>query len=65
MVEETNNMAKKTSFKKMVGEAMSEVHRNVPHNVKVTGKTGVAKEKMMQAIGFSKARRKMSKKKKK
>ena len=37
--------------------AMSEVHRNVPSNVKATGKTGAAKEAMLRAIAFSKARR--------
>ena len=36
---------------------MSEVHRNVPKNVKATGKTGKAKEAMLRAIAFSKARR--------
>ena len=40
-----------------VQNAMSEVHRNVPANVKATGKTGKAKEKMLQAIACSKARR--------
>lgn len=35
--------------------AMSEVHRDVPKNVKKTGKTGREKEKMLQAIAFSKA----------
>lgn len=36
---------------------MREVHRNVPKNVKKTGKKGKAKEAMLRAIGFSKARR--------
>lgn len=36
-------------------EAMKEVHENVPKNVVKTGKTGKAKEKMLQAIAFSKA----------
>jgi hypothetical protein len=36
---------------------MREVHTNVPKNVKATGKKGKAKEKMLQAIAFSKARR--------
>jgi hypothetical protein len=39
-----------------VAEAMREVHRNVPKSVVKTGKTGKAKEKMLQAIAFSKAR---------
>jgi len=34
---------------------MEEVHRNVPKNVKATGKTGKAKESMLRAIAFSKA----------
>ena len=37
--------------------AMREVHTNVPKNVKATGKTGAAKEAMIRAIGFSKARK--------
>lgn len=40
-----------------VGAAMREVHRNVPRNVKATGKTGAAKEAMLRAIAMSKARR--------
>ena len=40
-----------------VEAAMSEVHENVPRTVKATGKTGKAKEKMLEAIAFSKARR--------
>jgi hypothetical protein len=36
--------------------AMREVHNNVPRNVKKTGKTGAAKEAMIRAIAFSKAR---------
>jgi hypothetical protein len=40
-----------------VESAMREVHTNVPKNVKATGKKGKAKEKMLQAIAFSKARR--------
>lgn len=35
--------------------AMKEVHTKVPKNVKKTGKKGKAKEKMLQAIAFSKA----------
>jgi hypothetical protein len=54
----------KSNFKKMVAEAMKEVHRNVPRNVVATGKTGMAKEKMLKAIAFSKARRGKSKNKK-
>lgn len=52
----------KTKFKKAVAEAMKEVHRNVPRNVKKTGKTGTAKEKMLEAIAFSKAKRRTKKK---
>lgn len=37
--------------------AMREVHTNIPGNVEKAGKTGKAKEKMLQAIAFSKARR--------
>lgn len=40
-----------------VENAMRNVHNKVPRNVKKTGKTGKAKEKMLRAIGFSKARR--------
>jgi ATP-dependent DNA ligase len=47
---------KKSKTAKLVDEAMSEVHRNVPRTVKATGKTGVAKEKMLQAVALSKAR---------
>lgn len=36
---------------------MKEVHKNVPRNVIKTGKTGAAKQKMLAAIAFSKARR--------
>lgn len=38
-----------------LNEAMREVHKNIPRTVKATGKTGKAKEKMLQAIAFSKA----------
>jgi hypothetical protein len=41
----------------VLGEAMREVHQKVPKNVVKTGKTGEAKEKMLQAIAFSKARK--------
>ena len=37
--------------------AMREVHEKVPKNVKKTGKKGKAKEKMLAAIAYSKARR--------
>jgi hypothetical protein len=47
---------KKSKTAKLVDEAMSEVHRNVPRTVKATGKTGAAKEKMLQAVALSKAR---------
>lgn len=40
-----------------VESAMREVHTNIPRNVKATGKKGAAREKMLQAIAFSKARR--------
>jgi transcriptional regulator of acetoin/glycerol metabolism len=52
-----------TKYSKALEAAMKEVHRNIPHNVQVTGKTGVAKEKMLEAIAFSKARRRGTKKK--
>lgn len=35
--------------------AMKEVHKNMPKSVKKAHKTGRAKEKMLQAIAFSKA----------
>jgi hypothetical protein len=47
---------KKSKTQKLVDEAMSEVHRNVPQTVKATGKTGAAKEKMLTAVALSKAR---------
>lgn len=40
-----------------VAAAFHEVYSNVPKNVKATGKTGKAKQKMMTAIALSKARR--------
>ena len=49
---------KKSKTTKLVDEAMSEVHRNVPSTVKATGKTGAAKEKMLTAVALSKAREK-------
>lgn len=42
---------------KLLESAMREVHADIPSNVKKTGKTGASKEKMLQAIAFSKARR--------
>lgn len=39
-----------------LSRAFHEVYENVPKNVKKTGKTGEAKNKMLQAIAFSKAR---------
>lgn len=50
-------MSKQTKLQ----SAMREVHANIPKNVVKTGKTGKAKEKMLEAIAFSKA--KQSKKK--
>lgn len=41
--------------------AMREVHTDVPKNVIATGKTGKAKEAMIRAIGFSKARKRGAK----
>lgn len=38
-----------------IEQAFHEVYQNVPKNVTATGKTGAAKNKMMQAIAFSKA----------
>lgn len=49
--------------KSLLGKMMAEVHKNVPKNVVKAGKTGVAKEKMLEAIAFSKARRANGKKK--
>ena len=54
-------MSKK--FDKLVQTAMEEVHKNVPHNVIASGKTGAEKEKMLEAIAFSKARRGKGRKK--
>lgn len=48
----------KKKFDKLVETAMREVHRNIPRNVAKTGKTGAAKEDMLKAVAFSKARRK-------
>lgn len=47
---------KKVRSKGSLEGAMREVHTNVPSNVKSTGKKGKAKEKMLQAIAFSKAK---------
>jgi hypothetical protein len=50
-------MAKpKSTSKKIIEDAMSEVHTSVPSTVKATGKTGAAKEKMLTAVALSKAR---------
>ena len=49
-------MAAKTKTEKKVAKAFTEVHENVPSTVKATGKTGVAKEKMLTAVALSKAR---------
>jgi hypothetical protein len=38
-----------------LANAMREVHNDVPKNVKKTGKAGMAKERMLRAIAFSKA----------
>lgn len=46
-----------SKYSKALEVAMKEVHRNVPRNVMTTGKTGVAKEKMMEAVAYSKARK--------
>lgn len=46
------------TYKTRLNAAMSEVHKNIPKNVMKTGKTGMAKEKMLEAIAFSKAKRK-------
>ena len=37
--------------------AMREVHENIPKNVIKTGKKGKAKEAMLRAIAYSKAKR--------
>ena len=44
--------------KKLLESAFSEVHTNIPSTVKATGKTGKAKEQMLAAVAFSKARKK-------
>ena len=51
----------KTRSKKIIEDAMSEVHTNVPSTVKATGKTGAEKEKMLAAVAFSKAKDKGAK----
>jgi hypothetical protein len=51
--------------KSKVESAMREVHTNVPRNVIATGKTGAAKEAMIRAIGFNKARARSKKRGKK
>ena len=40
-----------------LGKAMSEVHRNIPSTVKRANVSGAKKEKMLQAIAFSKTRK--------
>ena len=54
-------MAKHSSFKKLVDEAMSEVHRNIPSTVQRASVSGMKKEKMMRAIAFAKVRKKGAK----
>lgn len=51
-------------YKERLEAAMREVHKNVPHNVMKTGKTGESKEEMIRATAFSKAKKGTSKKKK-
>lgn len=46
----------KSKSKKIIEDAMAEVHTNVPSTVKATGNTGAAKEKMLTAVALSKAR---------
>ena len=46
-----------SKYKVALQAAMKEVHRNTPRNVVKTGKTGIQKEKMLEAIAFSKARK--------
>jgi hypothetical protein len=48
---------KRSSSDPRIERAFEEVHANVPRNVKATGKTGAAKNKMMTAIALDKARR--------
>lgn len=43
--------------RKKLEKAMSEVHKRIPKNVKKTGKTGKAREKMLAAIALSKVRK--------
>lgn len=55
-------MAKpKSTSKKLIEDAMAEVHTNVPSTVKATGKTGAAKEAMLAAVAYSKAKAKGAK----
>jgi hypothetical protein len=51
----------KSTSKKIIEDAMSEAHTNVPSTVKATGKTGAEKEKMLAAVAYSKAKAKGAK----
>lgn len=42
---------------KLLDKMMAEVHRNVPSTVTRAHVTGMQKEKMMEAIAYSKARK--------
>ena len=53
----TREDVKKRLNQRKVSAAMRETHTNIPSTVKATGKTGKAKEAMLRAIGFSKARK--------
>lgn len=52
-----HNPSERSPSDSRVEQAFHEVYTNVPKNVKATGKTGNAKQKMMTAIALSKARR--------
>ena len=56
MMKKSKMPSKKEMTKHMsVEKAMEEVHKDIPENVKKTGKKGKAKEAMLRAIAFSKA----------
>lgn len=53
----------KSSFNKLVEEAMKEVHKNIPSTVERANVSGEQEEKMLEAIAFSKAKKAASQKK--
>lgn len=53
-------MSKK--FKTLVQQAMEEVHKSIPSTVTRANVSGQRREKMLEAIAFSKARKRSTKK---